>query len=594
MRRVERAKEPKPAKLIAYDYETTRIQKGTPRPLYITAYSSGAHAAPEFSYEGAIKDMVHLQYILVTHFLTEEHKGCKFIAWNGNNFDAYFTAAALITHPDFVLRPFLTRSNALRGLKVLRREDVNNKKAKGWEFLDGIAMLGLVGTKLEKFLETFAPHLPKLTGTIDFEKETFDPKKPAHCDYAMRDSVGLEFAINRAQRIMIDHCDEPLAVTMGGICIKVLKANIPEDTVCYGPNDMLKEIVRGYALRGGFCYCVKRFEGPVWKYDLNQAYAAAMREARLPSDRAYHSSVIPKFSRAYIVRIQAWKSDNIVPFYCRTLKGDRVKSTFAIDHIPDTWVCTSEYEQLKKEGWRIQVFECWSWQDVFNLKDYVDKLERWRMTCEGGPSGPEGTIAKCVGNHSYGKTLEELEGITYILSNDCPEGYVPSFADGEVDPLEHVYEKFDEDVRPKDYHQPQIGAFITAHVRMVVRRAALIAPRDWLYADTDCVVFSSDVTASLDIDPKRYGAWKIEESGTIFQIIAKKVYTSVPHDGEKVKASAKGMHVRQVTPGQFTEWLAGKAPVQEQVQRNNFLKVMQGKEMYRSQTRSGTAVEGSL
>ena len=619
-----RKRAPVPSILCAYDYETTRIEKGTPRPLYITAFGKRI----KMNYASTIDDMKHLQNILVNNFLTEENHGTKFVAWNGNNFDAYFTAAALVTHPDFVMRPYLTRSHALRGIRVIRRDDIERRQAPCWEFLDGIAMLGLVGVKLAKFLEIFAPHLPKLEGTIDFEMEEFDSKNPKHRAYAMRDSEGLDYAMNATQDILMENFDQPLTVTMGGACIKILKAHLPEEVIVRPNSEKLNGIIRHLVMRGGYCYCVRRYQGPVWKYDLNQAYASAMREARLPAGGAVHTAnairKVPldgsEFQTAnsvmvealcYIVRIEAWNESNRIPFYCRGSAGGRIRSLFAVNHIPDTWITSNEHEQLRSEGWRIQIKESYSWSDTFDLREYVDKLERRRMTCEGGPSGPEGTIYKCVGNHSYGKLLEENEPISYILANECPPGYVPHYPDGVSDPLEHIYEQRIDDPHPKDYHQPHIGAFITAHVRMVVRRAALLEPDAFLYADTDCIVFSRDVTSALDIDPKRYGAWKIEESGTEFQIIAKKVYvktvdaqTALDWDHpdkatrelarSKVKGSAKGLHVKKISPDMFTAWINGKPPIQEQVQRNNLLKVMQGSEMYRLQIRRGTATEGAI
>ena len=583
MIRQQKKKDAEPARIIAYDYETTRIAEGTPRPLYITAFG----VDPPMHYESAIDSLQHLQDILVNNFLTEENLNCKFVAWNGNNFDAYFTAAALVTHPGYVMRPYLTQSKSLRGIRVLRREDIDVDRAPSWEFLDGIAMLGLVGVKLSKLLDTFAPNLPKLEGVIDFEREEFDSTNAEHRAYAMRDSQGLEFAMRRAQMILLHNFNQPLTVTMGGACIRILKANIPLDVTVRPLDDSLNAIVRRYVMRGGYCYCVRRFEGPVWKYDLNQAYASAMREAWLPSERVMKSTPKPNhLARCYLVRLEAWKPDNIVPFYYRTHEGDRIRAVFGTDHIAETWITSSEHKQLIAEGWRIEVRESFAWEDAFRLSEYVDKLESKRMTCEGGPSGPEGTIFKNVGNHSYGKVLEQLEPVEYVIAGEAPPGFVPTYANDDADAVEHIFERKLEDVRAKDYHQPHIGAFITAHVRMVVRRAALLSPESWLYADTDCVVFASDVTAKLDIDAKRYGAWKIEEAGTVFQIIAKKVYANTATG----KGSAKGLHVRKVTPTQFSEWLAGTPPVQEQIQRNNFLSVMEGAEMYRVQRRSGTAV----
>ncbi|NBU73319.1 MAG: hypothetical protein EBS53_18075 [Bacteroidetes bacterium] len=164
------------------------------------------------------------------------------------------------------------------------------------------------------------------------------------------------------------------------------------------------------------------------------------------------------------------------------------------------------------------------------------------------------------------------------------------FAAGEDDIdesglLSHVWFRAVDRIE-RDYHQPQLGAFITAHVRMVVRRAALLDPEAWLYADTDCVVFSRDVSDRLDIDPGRYGAWKVEELGAHYRIIAKKVYQAF----DDSKRSAKGLNVRKLTPEDFEQWFNGNPPKQVQTQRQNFLKCMGGLDMYIERERSGTAI----
>jgi hypothetical protein len=266
----------------------------------------------------------------------------------------------------------------------------------------------------------------------------------------------------------------------------------------------------------------------------------------------------------------------------------RIRSAFSIEKIDDTWLTSVEVVQLKTEGWQIKIHESYVWATSFSMTEYVDKLETLRMTCEGGPSGPIGTMVKGVGNHSYGKTLESLEPISYLLSAEEPPGYLPMYEGDDPDPIDHVYSRMahPDDIKGKAYHQPQIGAFITSHVRMVVRRAALKNPDAWLYADTDCVVFSENMTDQLDTDAKRYGAWKVEEEGTQFQIIAKKVYVNL----ETKKGSAKGMNVKRLTLHDFDLWFNGTPPVQQQTQRNNFLKVMQGAEMFKTQQRTGTSV----
>jgi hypothetical protein len=588
--RHQRKKAPKPSRIIAYDFETTPIAVGTPRPLYLTAYS------PEFHFEQEIRNrrdcgaMQHLHDILVTHFLTEAHLGVKFVAWNGNRFDAYFIAGALVFDPRFRLRPFLTKSKALRGLKVTLAEHADDPKAPGWEFLDGIAMLGLAGVKLEKLLENFAPDHKKLTGTIDFEGgEEFDARNPKHREYAMRDSIGLWYAMDHAQRIMLDTFGEPLAVTMGGVCIRIFAANIPPAVEIKPLIPDVDSVVRSYVMRGGYCYITRKYHGPVWKYDLNQAYAAAMRESQLPCGELIRGAGMPNTKRpCYIVRLIATKPGNRVPFYHRAEILGRIKSCFSIDTIPDTWVTSIEHRQLIAEGWQIKCIEHWTWAGSFDMREFVDKLETLRTTCDGGPAGPIGTMVKATGNHSFGKTAEKIEPLEYVLADECPEDCLPFYGDGD-DPLEHVFYRFDLTQRPKNYHKPQLAAFITAHCRMVLRRAILIKPESWLYADTDCVVFDSDVTASLDIHPKRYGAWKVEEAGTEYMVIAKKVYAEI--GGDKPKRSAKGLHVRKLTEADFRRWYEGEAPEQDQVQINNFLAMLDSAEMYRGQHRKGTATE---
>lgn len=573
--------------MIAYDFETTRIQAGTPRPLYLTAYGK----APAMHYAAPIRDMQDLHDKLVSEFLREDLCDVKYVAWYGNNFDAYFVAAALITDSRYIIRPYLTRGNSLRGLRIIVAEDIDEKNPRSWEFLDGAAMLGLAGCTLEKLLKNFAPDFLKLTGTINFETEEFDCNNPKHCEYAFRDSEGLWHAMDRAQKIMLQRFNQPLTVTMGGACIKIFKAHIPRDVTISTPRNDVIDLTRSYVMRGGFCFCVRRYHGPVWKYDLNQAYAAAMREADLPCGFTSHSTSksLPT-SKAYIAKIRAVNSRNKIPFYHRSEVNGRLKSCFSVSSIAETWLTSIEIRQLQAEGWVIHCMESYAWDSAFSMTEYIDKLETSRTTCEGGPNGPIGTMIKATGNHSYGKTVEVLEPVEYLMAPECPPGYEPFYGD-DLQPFEHVYFRFVEEQKPKDYHQPQIGAFITSYVRMVVRRAALLAPDEWLYADTDCVIFSKDVTDKLDIDSKRYGAWKIEESGTEYRIIAKKVYTEIGEAGAQLSRSSKGLNTKKLAPQDFERWYDGTPPEQQQTQRQNFLVVMRGGEMYRTQKRRGTAVE---
>ncbi len=324
-----------------------------------------------------------------------------------------------------------------------------------------------------------------------------------------------------------------------------------------------------------------------------------MRETPMPAGEVLHSkSGVHKAARVFIARVTGSHPNNPIPFYYRTMRGSRIQTEFADNRINETWLTSVEIHQLASEGWNLKVLESYMWTQTFTMQEFVDRLEVLRTTCEGGPSGAIGTMVKATGNHSYGKTVEESATMEFIISNVRPEGgYEPYFGDpdpddGCEDPLEHVWFRYLEEQKSKDYHAVQLGAFITASVRMKVRRAALLRPYSWLYADTDCVMFDSDVTDLMDIDKARYGAWKIEETGKVFRVIAKKVYSEVMESSEMYpkKRSAKGLNVKKLDDAAFAAWADGVVPVQQQVQRNNFLAVAQSAEMFRNQQRKGTGV----
>lgn len=573
MRR-ERKRAAKPTRIIAYDLETSPIKAGSPRPLYLTAWS------PDFEIAEPIANFASLHKILVSQMLIHELSGCKFAAWNGNRFDAYFIAAALVRDDRYKLIPLLTKGRELRGLDVLSQE---NEKMR-WSFVCGMAMLGIDCT-LSELLRSFAPDLPKLPAP-DWSTG-FDPENPDHRAYAMRDSEGLWHALDRAQQIVMQEFGEPMGPTMGGTGIRVFTASIPGQIVIKPAEDEAEPTIREHLNRGGFVFCRGRYQGPVWKYDINQAYTAAMRDCSMPCGSMLHDKFGPEdLSGAYMVKISAIKADNIVPFYVKSTDAHgRIRATYARTVMRDVWVTSDEYRQLISENWEIEESEHWAWARTFTMGDFVNCLEDLRAQAPGGPQGPTGRMIKSIGTNCYGKTAEQPDGIEYCLSVECPPGYLPWYEGDDGDPIEHVFWRPQES-RPKPHHKPQIAAFITAHVRMVLRRAALLDPQAWLYADTDCVMFSRDMAGLMDIHPTRYGAWKVESEGEMHRIIMPKVYQSAR------KVAARGMNAQTLTGEHFEKWFDGQAPNQTQIQLRNFLDVMRGAEMYRAINRRGSALTG--
>jgi hypothetical protein len=554
--------------MIAYDLETTRIEVGTPRPLYLTAYGA------DFSFSGRLDSLPHLRDILISRFLTTENNNVRFVAWNGNNFDVFFIGACLLRSPEYILRPYLTRNKALRGIRIQLRTPEGEPK-QSWEFLDGASMVvGTTPTKLEKFLKTFAPEHLKLDAP-DWDKERFNAENPAHVAYAERDSEGLFFGLQMAESIMVKHFGQGLQPTIGNLGIRVFQSAMPANVRVWAPGFALEQIIRTFVMRGGFCFAARQFEGPVWKYDINQAYAAAMRDAFLPAGRATECKTVHPYANAAIYRVTARSKSNRIPFYCRDAEG---KAHFALGEI-NSWLTLSELDQLKAEKWSIVVHEGYFWDETFNMSELVGRLEALRMADPDGPSGAQGSMMKSLGNNSYGKTVEELDGLEILMSMERPADDFFNYQNAD-DTIKHLWAKLGEP-HVREYHQPQIGAFITAHVRMVVRRAILQAPEAWIYSDTDCAFFDRPV--SLDIDPKRYGKWKVEAEGELYRIITKKVYASF--DGKQ--QHAKGMNVKRLSMADFENWYNGSPPTQTQVHRQNFLSVMTGADMFVQRVKVG-------
>ena len=579
--------------LIAYDLETTRIASGTPELLYVTAFGETMHLSMEPKITNGSRLYSFCQ-ILENYFLIPENNKAMFIAWNGNNYDAYFIAQALLLSDDWIIQPYMTASKALRGMKVKRKKKcrIDGKmKVLQFQFLDGISMTGMVGKSLKDFLKTFAPELPKLD-IGNFDEILFNPNDASHRAYAFRDSEGLYMGMSRVRGIIeqltrkVD--DEgntiseglDLKPTIGNLAINYFMDNVPDGVELKNPYGDLLDVLHGPLKKGGYCWCQRQYTGPVWKYDINQAYAAAMRDAALPAGQAVLTQDYePSLPGVYEVTISR-KRKSKIPFYYKDAKNT---GRFTLgDEQVKCWITSIEWEHLKNDSWNIETHTGFYWRSSFNFSGVVTVLECLRRNAPGGPSGPLGSMVKAIGNNAYGKTLETLNGLELILARECPEGYQV------YDPInienQNVFCRTKETFT-KPYHLPQIGVFVTSHVRCVVRNAALLAPAAFLYADTDCVVFSEPV--SLPIHKSRYGDWKIEAEGTFYRIIGKKIYF-----GSDGATKAKGLRTKELKEADYIKWIETQ-PKQIQTQRQNFLKFINGNDMFKNQERAGTDVKKS-
>lgn len=576
----------KKKRLIAYDTETTNIKVGTPELLYITAFANPDNPKHKFNISKAIPGKTFEERqracleILEIYFLIPENNKVRFVSWNGNRYDTLLIAQCLMLSEEWELAPYMTRAKTIRGLKVIGR---GSKEGLEFEFLDGMAMTGLdtVSMPLKKFLALFAPpEYQKLTEAIDFSTEQFDPTNPKHVEYAERDSAGLWYALQACNLKMVELTGNELQPTMGRAAVHYFMSQMPEGIKVFPPQVALFDILHKQAKRGGYVWLQKQFRGKVWKYDINQAYAGAMRDCDLPSGTAINCG--PHFQEQWpgVYRVKLTRNTpSPIPFYYRDTESEQPGFANGRSEI-DTWIMSNEVEHLIDDDWNIEFVDGWYWPEKWNWKIAVDACEQMRYTDPGGPSGPLGTVIKQVGNSGYGKLLERLDGVSYIFAAKQPEGYIQWHGERESP----IYMKQEQPFRAL-YHQPQLGCFITAHVRIQLRSAALTMPEAFVYGDTDGAAFTKP-NPHLAIDPKKYGLWKSECEGEEYIFIGKKVYCGVD-DGVR---HAKGLRVKELETKDFEYWLRGVVPKQVQLQRNNFMKMAMGEPMFRNLERTGTNV----
>lgn len=537
----------------------------TPLPKYLTVVGRDIMLSENLhhSYE-------RLAFLLRTNFLRPTFVGARFNAWNANRFDVRLMFNSVVDFlPDYGIEPFIAKTGAIRGARIF----LNEKPSWFWLFLDGMTMTGLTKTPLKKFVEIFAPHVPKLSGAVNFEIEEFDSTNGSHVAYAERDSVSLFAGLGECENQTQSFTGFPLSPTVGRLAIKYFATQIPPKISIWRLKGEWNDIVKNYGYRGGYVFTAKKYHGPLYQYDLNQAYAAAMRDARLPCGTAWEVSRYDN-ERVGVYVCILWRDGlSRIPVFLRRCDGWNTtgqgmgevgESAWAVAGRTRTVLLSNEIDTLTEYGWHIEIEKGLVWNDSFNMAAMVDALEEKRSD---NPSGPLGTICKMLGCNAYGKTVEQIPDLRYCITAGNPrtdkENWLPTFP--ESDSLGNFWTLHRSEAQgERVYHVPQIGAFITADVRMRVYRAANLRADCFIKADTDSVAFSEPV--DLPLHKWEYGKWKKEYDGTEAIVIGKKVYAT--RDTE-FHPTAKGLSTRYLTWEDFEEWFENDNPprqIQTQLQ----------------------------
>jgi hypothetical protein len=451
-----------------------------------------------------------------------------------------------------VVEPFTSKVSGLRGAVVR----LGRKRC---SLLDPIAMLGL-SCNLKTFISVFAPDYPK--GDLDFETTAFDPTNSRHVAYALRDSEALYHAMLVARTTLGDLSRQPLRATVGAVAIRTLACNLPGGVRVPVLPPNVYDITRRIVMRGGYVFA-RRYRGKLWTYDLNQAYAHALRSCALPAGRARPQRTYTNATPGIWHGVLSRAEPSLVPYMVRACAPPyKIQETFG--GVPCvTWLTTDEVECLRRHGWAFEVRSGYAFADSFNCETFVTDLETHRRNYP--KDHPVNVLCKAIGCNAYGKTLQEQVTMKVVVSAKRPKGGFPMVeADADGNPIWGLwYVPETRDTR-RNYERPQIGAFVTAFVRTIVFDAIMRDPSHFVKADTDSVSFTR--AQRLPISPWRYGAWKVEARGAFHIVIGKKVYWCAD------KTTAKGLRVRELDRAAFERWHAGQEPVQSQTQLQSFKK----------------------
>ena len=394
--------------LVSYDFETTRIPTRVSDPMRVQPRFITFHAA-QWAYDAAPRTYAQTATIF-EELWPQFEPNTNLCAYNANRYDLRILLQALL-NSRFTLEPFTSKVSGLRGCIV-------RYGRKRVHLLDPIAMLGMQ-CDLKTFIAVFAPEFPK--GTINFDKVAFNARNPAHVAYAKRDSEALYHAMVRAQEVLRGICGQRLRPTIGAVAIRAFTAAMPAKVSVPALRSNLYTIVRRCVARGGYVFA-RMYKGKLWSYDLNQAYAFAMRECSLPSGRALPTRSFcekkPGFYRVKLTR----SITSAVPYMVRESKPPyRMLETYGAGCV--TWLTNDEVILLRRHGWECSIIEGYVFEGSFRMKAFVVVLV-WRLS-EFLNDLPVNVLCKYIGCNAYGKTLQEPVAMKVVLSPTMPKGAFP-------------------------------------------------------------------------------------------------------------------------------------------------------------------------
>lgn len=337
----------------------------------------------------------------------------------------------------------------------------------------------------------------------------------------------------------------------------------PLNRAIFGCNDVEQFIRKSY--KGGFCYCNPKYQNKIvgagYVLDVNSLYPAVMELNDYPIGPAYQfigaiDDHTEKY-RYYFVQIKVndcYLKKGKLP--CVQIKRDlRFKANEWLSKIavsePVTLVLTKTDFKLFCENYNIGYLQ-FDGGVSFELSTnniFADYVDIFRDAKENATNLADRTIAKLFLNNCYGKLSSR---------RDCDYKIVVHNATG------WQYQTI-QTAKKKKSINIAIGSAITSYARDYIIRSAQHNIKNFCYADTDslhCVGNISDIEQFIQIDSKKFGAFKLENTFDKAKFVRQKTYAEIDKSNISITGcgmgeKAKALMAEKIAQGGLDEFRHG-------------------------------------
>ena len=459
---------------------------------------------------------------MLHHIFKPDHHGKIIYAHNGFRFDYKHLSLSRLADLGFYGEIIADKNNNYKAIDVHSPDG-----AFIWHLQDSFIKFNL---PLKKLLITFAPHLPK--GDINFDKENFDVNNPEHIAYALRDSEGLYYAIEKIDdlfksRFDISFHDRPTAPSLS---LHAFKHFCKHRKVQYPHAPKFSQDEYRAAYFGGQTLALDcNQHDDVMVIDIHSSYGATMLQNPMPFGEidsfATPEGSAAQYEDADLVEASVYVSRETFPaLKSVVVKDGKPHKGNNAGHLDGYWY-GCELRQAVAMGTVItDIRRIWRYAETTDiLQRFISILKKMRQA-DGKTKGPLDAVGKLLQNSLYGKFAQEKADSALVFGGEM----------GPDDESEFDYQTqtFSDTVRrvPKESRglpaPIQWGAYITALSRCRLNAAIALAPEKILYCDTDSVFIKRcDFPIFEHLIGPEYGQWGIEDDkrGT-FRGIAPKAY----------------------------------------------------------------------